>query len=92
LAADVTACSLARFETGHQPFGEGRTRFLEGPHHVIDDSVACKTVSECDAMATDAAARPTVPRRQLGPGVDGRPPAPVQEGELSSPAVGVAAE
>ncbi len=92
LAADVAACSFARFETCHQPFGKGRARVFEGPHHVIDDGVASKTVSECDAVATDAAACPTVPRTQSGAGVDGRPPDPVQKGELSLPALGVAAE
>ena len=92
LAPDVTACSLARFETCHQPFGKGRARALEGPHHLIDNSVARKTVAERDAVATDAAACPTVPRTQSGAGVDGRPPGPVQQGELSLPALGVAAE
>jgi hypothetical protein len=59
---------------------------------VIDNSVARKTVPERDAVATDAAARPTVPGTQLGPGVDCRPPAPVKQGELSLSAFEVAAE
>jgi len=92
LAADVTACSLARFETGHQPFGKGGARVLEGPHHVLDDGVARKAVSERDAVTTGAAARPAFPRTQLGPGVDRRPPAPVQQGELSPADLGIAAE